>query len=403
MQTHYSALSFLEAQGENDITSELIFGVIGVLAGWLIVKTIKKPQTKNEINFSVSLSMCISGTLIILKEIAEFFIDFFTGSNLLKADFVEDDHWLFRLFGFGMSPYEQRPLLDTDEDMILSILTTLLTTALLYLYLRLRNKALYIKTKAVRASLELKEKIRDKIALEKEKLIRDCSVADTLLWWCTRALMAYAFVVMENRAEANLLLANFIATFAITIIHFVFPSESFFSKISYRTQSLITVIVFLGSYCGNYIMMYNILPRFDLFLHFISGALCVLGGYYIALTLIRADSKRNILLMSIFAFCFSCLVMPAWEISEFIGDFIWGTSNQGFYWGPADSSFFFVLFGRGAYNTALYPLFDTFYDVLLAFSTTLPSAAILYIYLSVKLKREKSEELNQVKKSLAVC
>ena len=49
--------------------------------------------------------MCISGTLIILKEIAEFFIDFFTGSNLLKTDFVEDDHWLYRLFGFGMSPY----------------------------------------------------------------------------------------------------------------------------------------------------------------------------------------------------------------------------------------------------------------------------------------------------------
>lgn len=402
MQTHYNTLSFLEVQGEKDILFELVFGVFGVLAGWLIVKAIKKPQTKNEINFSVSLSMCISGTLIILKEIAEFFIDFFTGSNLLKTDFVEDDHWLYRLFGFGMSPYEQRPLLDTDEDMLLSLLTTLLTTALLYLYLRLKNKVLYIKAEATKTSFRLKEKIRDKIALEKEKLKNDCSIADTLLWWCTRALMAYAFVVMENRAEANLLLANFVATFAITIIHFIFPSESFFSKISYRTQSLITVIVFLGSYCGNYIMMYNILPRFDLFLHFISGTLCVLGGYYITLTLIRADSKRSILLISLFAFCFSCLVMPAWEISEFIGDFIWGTSNQGFYWGPADGSFFFVIFGRGAHNTALYPLFDTFYDVLLAFSTTLSSAVILYIYLSVRLYKKKRNEHQQAKKSLAV-
>ena len=215
MQTHYNTLSFLEVQGEKDILFELVFGVFGVLAGWLIVKAIKKPQTKNEINFSVSLSMCISGTLIILKEIAEFFIDFFTGSNLLKTDFVEDDHWLYRLFGFGMSPYEQRPLLDTDEDMLLSLLTTLLTTALLYLYLRLKNKVLYIKAEATKTSFRLKEKIRDKIALEKEKLKNDCSIADTLLWWCTRALMAYAFVVMENRAEANLLLANFVATFAI--------------------------------------------------------------------------------------------------------------------------------------------------------------------------------------------
>lgn len=402
MQPHYGALGFLEAQGENDILFELVFGFIGVFVGWLIVTTIKKPQTKNEINFSVSLSMCISGTLVILKEIAEFFIDFFTGSNLLKADFVEDDHWLYRLLGFGMSPYEQRPLLVTDEDMLLSLLSTLLTTAMLYLYLRLKNKALYIKAEATKVPFILKEKIRDKIALEKEKLRNDCSVADTLLWWCTRALMAYAFVVMENRAEANLLLANFVGTFAITIIHFIFPSESFFSKISYRTQSLITVIVFLGSYCGNYIMMYNILPRFDLFLHFISGTLCVLGGYYITLTLIRAESKRNVLLISLFAFCFSCLVMPAWEISEFIGDFIWGTSNQGFYWGPADSSFFFVLFGRGAYNTALYPLFDTFYDVLLAFSTTIPTAVVLYIYLSVRLYKKKINENQPAKKSLTV-
>lgn len=385
---------------EWDILFEPLFGVISLIIGWLIVKKIKNPQTKKEINFSACLSMCISGTLIIFKEIAEFFIDFYTGSNLLKADFVGDDHWLFRLVGFGKSPYEQRPLLDTDEDMILSVLGAVLSTGVLYLYLRKKNKALYIRKEYKRRSLKLKKIIAEKLAGEKEKLIRDCTIADYILWWGTRALMIYAFLVMEVRAEANLLLANLVATFTVTLIHLIFPSGTFLSEISYRVQSLLTVMVFLGSYCGNYVMIYNIVPRYDLFLHFVSGALCVFGGYYIALTLIKADSGKNIFLICLFSMCFSCFIMPAWEISEFIGDFIWGTSNQGFYWGPTDDSFLFRLFGRGAGNTALYPLYDTFYDVLLAVSTTIPSAAALFVYLTARHKKASEPGVEKQEKKI---
>lgn len=396
-QTEVSEILF-----EYDIVTSFIFGIIGVLIGWLIVKGIKKPQSKNEINFSVCLSLCISGTLVIFREIAEFFVDFYTGSNLLKTDFVSDSHWLYRLAGFGKSPYEQRPLLDTDEDMLLSLLGAVFTTGVLYFCVRRKNKGLYLKEKDEnKSSFDIKLWLIGKIRDEKKKLEKDCTIADILLWWCTRALMLYAFFTMEVRAEANLLLANLVATFAITLIHLVFPSKSFFANISYRIQSLLTVIVFLGSYCGNYIMVYYIVPRFDLFLHFISGFLCVAGGYYIALSLIKADSNKNISLICLFAFCLSCLIMPAWEVSEFIGDFIWGTSNQGFYWGPTDDSFFFTLFGRGAYNTRLYYLYDTFYDVLLALSTTVPSTVILYFYLRLQLKK-KSKEINN-KKSLVVC
>ncbi len=386
-----SRLSFSNGIGDYDILFELLFGMLGVIIGWFVFKKIKNPQTKNEINFSAVFSMCFSGTLIILKEVTEFFIDFYKGTNLLHCEFIDDDHWFFRLFGFGMSPHEQRPLFDTDEDMLLSLLSTLLTTALLYLRLRRKNKALYIKShvKKSKSDFSLKAFLKGKLLAEREKLKRDCTTADYLLWWCTRIPMIYAFFVMEVRAEANLLLANLVATFAITLIHLIFPQKSFFSQISYRAQSLITVIVFLGSYCGNYVMVYSIVGRFDLFLHFISGVLCVLGGYYISKTLIKAETKRDVLLIALFSLCFSCMIMPAWEVSEFIGDFIWGTSNQGFYWGPTEDSFLFVLFGRGSYDVILHYLFDTFYDVLLALSTTIPTAALLYAYLRVKLKRDK--------------
>ena len=79
--------------------------------------------------------------------------------------------------------------------------------------------------------------------------------------------------------------------------------------------------------------------------------------------------------------------MPAWEVSEFIGDFIWGTSNQGFYWGPTEESFFFKVFGHGVGNTQLYYLFDTVYDVLLAMVTTVITFVALYIWLEYRRKK----------------
>ena len=389
--------------GEWDILLQLLLGVLAALCGYFISQKIKKATDKNELTLNVISGLCFAGTASVFVEIAEFFIDFYKGTNLLHADFVTNEHWLYRLVGTMMSLDGQRYLLDTDEDMLMTILGGIVTTAAMYIYQRIKNKPLFVKEKKVKVRRSFGEWVQNKFTVEKAKLEKDCSVADNLFWWCTRAVMLYAFIVMENRAEAILLCANLIATFTITLVHIVFPEGTFFSRVSYRTQSLITVIVFLGSYCGNFIWLYGIVSRFDLFLHLISGTLCVLGGYYIALTLVRPDSKRKILLITVFAFAFSCFIMPAWEISEFIGDFIWGTTNQGFYWGPTDSSFLFKVFGRGAYNTNIYPLYDTFYDVLLAMVTTVPTTLGIYLSMMMKLGKSNKETAVKNKKEAAVC
>ena len=390
--------------GEWDILLQFLLGVAAAIAGYFISQKIKKATDKNELTLNVISGMCWAGTAAIFVEIAEFFIDFYKGTNLLHADLVTNEHWLYRLVGTMMSLDGQRYLLDTDEDMLMAILGGIITTAAMYIFVRVKKKNMFTKEKKEKVKRSFGQWVKDKYTYEITKLRNDCCVADILFWWCTRAVMLYAFIVMENRAEAILLSANLIATFAITLVHIVFPEGSFFSRISYRTQSLIKVIVFLGSYCGNYVWLYNIVPRFDLFLHVISGVLCTLGGYYITLTLIKPDSKRKIWLITAFAFAFSCFIMPAWEISEFVGDFIWGTVNQGFYWGPTDESFLFRVFGRGAYNTALYPLYDTFYAVLLAMVTTVPTAVGVYLSMSSRLKRSRKEQLSaEEKKEAAVC
>lgn len=389
--------------GEWDILLQLLLGVVSAVLGYVIFQKIQKAKNSNELTLNVISGMCFAGTVAIFVELAEFFIDFYKGTNLLHADFVTDEHWLYLLVGKLMSLDGQRYLLDTDEDMLMTLLGGIFTTAAMYIYQRIKNRQMFVKEKREKSRFSFGRWAENKFITEKSKLMKDCSIADIAFWWCTRASMLYAFIVMENRAEATLLCANLVATFAITLVHIVFPEGTFFSRISYRTQSLITVIVFLGSYCGNYVWIYNIVPRFDLFLHVISGVLCTYGGYYIALTLVKADSRKNAFLITAFAFLFSCFIMPAWEISEFVGDFIWGTTNQGFYWGPSDESFLFKLFGRGAYNTALYPLYDTFYDVLLAMCTTVPSTVAIYIGMASRLGKGKNERSAAEKKEAVKC
>lgn len=388
--------------GEWDILIQFILGVISALAGFSVFRKIHKHKDKNELTLDVISGMCVAGTVSILVEITEFFIDFYKGTNLLHADLVTNEHWFYRVFGLAMSLDGQRYLLDTDEDMLMTLLGGIVTTAVMYIYQRLKNKSMFTREKRQKVKFSFSQWAKNKFITEKAKLAKDCTIADILFWWCTRAVMFYAFIVMDNRAEATLLCANLIATFAITLVHIVFPEGTFFSRISYRTQSLITVIVFLGSYCGNFVWLYGIVSRFDLFLHLISGVLCVLGGYYIALTLLKPDSKSNVTKIMLFAFCFSCFLMPAWEISEFIGDFIWGTTNQGFYWGPTDSSFLFKVFGRGAHNTQLYPLYDTFYDVLLAMVTTVITQVCLHAFLLIKLRKNKNNVILSEKKEVTI-
>lgn len=385
-----------------DLFIQLVGGIFSGALGYYIAMALRTPKNKNESLFVTFFTFCFSGTVTIFRKLTEFFSDFLFGTDLCHVEFVEDNHWLYQVFGFAMSPYEQRPLLDTDEDFFFSIVGGVLSAAMVYLKFRLKSKEFFVHKKTELSALfrNALPHLREKIELEIKKVSEDTSIFDRLFWWSVRAAMFYAFIEWDNRPEAILMLANLIGTFAITLVHLVFPRDSVLSKVSYKTQSLITVIVFLGSYGGNYCEIYYIVPRFDLFLHFISGVLCVLAGYYIALTLVKHKSRKDSLLISLFALAFSCFIMPAWEVSEFIGDFIWGTSNQGFYWGPAEESFFFKVFGHGVGNTQLYFLFDTVYDVLLAMVTTVITFVLLYIFLEY---RRKKSSLHLKEKDKVTC
>ena len=384
-------LGVLTKNPDYDIVMSLATGVTGALFGYYLTVSIKSVENKRDCSFIASSSLFVSGTIIFFREMLEFFSDYLFGTNYVHAEQISDDHWFFRLLGVGSNIPQQRPLFDTDEDMLISLLSSAVTTAFLYAFLKIRNKTLFIKEKKLKSSVKaLPSKIYDKIYTEIEAVKKDTSIVDTLTWWLTRSAMIYAAITIEDNAERILIIANLLATFAITLLHLIFPKESLFGKINYRLQSWICLIVFTGSYMGNYIFVYNNLPRFDLFLHFISGPIAVAAGYYALKTFKTPETKREVFLAVIYAFCLSCFIIPFWEVFEFIGDFLFGSANQGFYWVPGDDSFFFKLFGRGHENRMLYYLFDTVYDVLLAFLTTVISALWLHISLLKNLKAGKT-------------
>lgn len=396
------ALGVLHSFPDYDIVMSIVTGISGTLFGYYITKALKEITNRRDCAFTVSSALFISGTVIFFREMLEFFCDYLFGTNFVHAEQIGDDHWFFRLLGVGSNIPQQRPLYDTDEDMLISLLVSAVTAAALYIFLRTRNKNLFTKQSKDKFSFNaLPKKMTDKVYTEADKIKAETNIYDILTWWLTRAVMMYAAILMEDPLEKVLIIANLLATFAISLLHLVFPKDSLFCKINYRMQSWICLIVFTGSYMGNFIFVYNNLPRFDLFLHFISGPIAVAGGYYAAKTFLKPDSRHNILLISVYAFCLSCFIMPFWEVFEFCGDFLFGTANQGFYWVPSDNSFFFKIFGHGAGNTMLYYLFDTVYDVLLALLTTVIST--VWLYLSLIKNMRKAACTQEEKEILSVC
>lgn len=395
---------------EYDIFLHLLAGVICVALGYYIVSALNKPSSRGEIFFTVFACFTFSCMISGIREILEFLADFELGTNFVHAETLGDDHWFYRLFGRGMTDQirwggveAQQRLYDTDEDMLLSVLSSLVSVLVLYAYLRVKNKELYTSCKKEgRKRRRLIDAVYDKILAEKEKMVRDCNTGDFILWWSVRTLMIYAAFNMV-KAEAILLSVNLLGTFAVTLIHLVAPSDSALGRLSYKVQSLVTLMVFFGSYCGNYIFIYGILPRYDLFLHFISGAISLSAGYYLSKVFFEITDRKKAVLSAVFSLSVAGMIMPVHEVVEFLGDFIWGTDNQGFSWAPTSESFFFRVFGNGVGNTELYYLFDTMYDMLLAWSMAIMAFAVLIVYLLRRTGVEKCrKEISEHKKTSAV-
>jgi hypothetical protein len=385
---------------EYDVPLSLFGGIIGTAIGYYISIAFRKPYKRKGFNYTAIMSFCISNAMVIVKEVTQFWIDFYTGSTLVGCVNVGDDHWLIRLVGPMLSLPEHRILYDFSEDVTLNVIGAAIATGVLYINLISKNREVFKidknwDTKLKALFRNFPARCKDKINFEIAKVREQTNIGDMLLWWCTRIVVLYAVITFENSAEATLLIVVSLGTFAITALHLVTPRDSMFCKINYRVQSLLCIIVFLGSYCGNYVGVYAYAARFDTFLHFTSGFLGFFAGYYIAQTLVKPNNRKEQLSLCLFALAFAMTIIPIHEMTEFIGDYIWGTTNQGFMWEPEPTKMIYVIFGRGKDDPLLVKIFDTMYDMILASTSSFISFVIMQIKFAKQSKKTDNKTVTE--------
>lgn len=245
--------------------------------------------------------------------------------------------------------------------------------------------------------------IKNRIKSTFSDIFKEITIPEYISWWVIRIMFIYAAIMHTDDRQRVLCLINMLALYAIPFFRFIFPKNSLFGNLSYRAQHIINIMEFFGSYLGNYIDMHTKVAKYDRILHYLSGIAAVYAGYLIYKAILKKEHKEDshsALLGSTYGMCFSFMIIPLWEITEFFGDFFYGTANQGYWYAPADDDIFYRVFGHGTITDGgQLPLWDTMMDMIDATVTTIGSAIVLYIVLVLIDKHKKKKAALPEKKN----
>ena len=160
-------------------------------------------------------------------------------------------------------------------------------------------------------------------------------------------------------------------------------------KIFFIILALLCVAGSVGNYFGLYSV--NGTLHYDWMLHVISGVPMTMLGYYLLVAMNGNKTKLTPQICACGSMGFSFMVIIAWEIFEYCGDFLFGDNNQRYDWVIAENDPFYNLFSKAAPGTAQVPLIDTIVDMATAFFVTIFTGVVLYIVLW---RREKKSTVD---------
>lgn len=228
-------------------------------------------------------------------------------------------------------------------------------------------------------------RFKNKVNYVWKKIFDEITVAEYVSWWIVRILIVISIILAEDMTYTLLHAVNLPATFAMSLICFIFPKDSFFGRLNLRCQHIINFFEVLGTFCGHILNAYAHIAKYDRLLHLFSGFAGVIAGYYIYKAFVTKDNRIKHLnpeAATLASVSFSFVIIVLWEVQEFISDFYIGSQNQGYYYAPAENDIFFKIFGDGANRgVGQYPLWDTMMDMIDATVTTVIAGVILYIIL----------------------
>lgn len=241
---------------------------------------------------------------------------------------------------------------------------------------------------------KIKKFLSNEIKTRKAEL----SIYEYLSWWLVRALLAGALInlIVNHPGNMNILMVslNILASFAVPLVRIIFSPIRFIRKMPFRTQTILNIIIFFGSFFGQGLDFYAKHPGWDKFLHFLAGGVVVFIGNELIKMFIRKNDRVSPLLRSVASSGVSSVVIIAWELFEFIVDFYWpGSANQAYDVIPNPDMIFYKIFGFGAQNEGQAAVIDTDIDMLYAlFANALATIALAFILRRAERKKQLKEK-----------
>ncbi len=232
------------------------------------------------------------------------------------------------------------------------------------------------------------------------------SLPEYLFWWASRVFMLlYIIQTFKGDHEwINYLLPVVVGvgTFAVFLVRMLFPRKSFFARISFHLQTFVCIMCVAGS-AGNYFGLYSVngTLHYDWILHLVSGVPMTMLGYYLLVAMNGSKTKLTPQICACGSMGFSFLVIIAWEIFEYGGDYLFGDSNQRYNWEIVPEDPFYDFFTHSAAGTAQLPLADTIVDMATAFFVTIFTGVVLYVVLKKREKKEAAHTQEQQKEEAA--
>ena len=241
------------------------------------------------------------------------------------------------------------------------------------------------------------DKIKAFFLGEIKALKTDLHIVEYISWWLLRFFMVGVIIYMKINDPENiniqLVTMNIAATFTIPLVRLILFPKKLICRLTYRTQTMLNILIALGSLCGQGLSFNHKISNWDKFLHLLAGAVVVFIGNELLKVFIRSGDKVSPLLRSFSAAGFSYAAVVIWELVEFFSDYYWPEScNQAYNSTPDPDMLFFKVFGLGAQNEGQLAVFDTNVDMFLAFiGNVLASIALAAILSKTEAKKQLTE------------
>lgn len=152
-----------------------------------------------------------------------------------------------------------------------------------------------------------------------------------LFKWIFRAILLILFIYYSTIKTDNN--SNYISNILLIFVTSFIPDiilNIFKVKLSNLPDFLLQLFIFLALFLGRMYNMYSILPWWDLFLHFASGALLGFLSLIILKPLIGENNLKTLppLFIGIYILLFTISGAVLWEFWEFAGDQLFGFDSQ---------------------------------------------------------------------------